>query len=75
MKLRPRIERVIFELTATNGARRCTRRGLAAADFQAKMAATAYNLKLWLRKLNLSSRPRRSWRVPGNVLPGVNAAS
>ena len=75
MKLRPRIERVIFELTAYNGARRCTRRGLAAADFQAKMAATAYNLKLWLRKLNLSSRPRRSWRVPGNVLPGVNDAS
>ena len=44
-KLRPRIERIIFELTHYNGARRCRRRGLIAADFQAKMAAAVYNLK------------------------------
>ena len=50
MKQRPQIERVIFELTNYNGARRCRRRGLAAADFQAKMCAVAYNVKLWARK-------------------------
>ncbi len=51
MKLRPRVERVIFELTHYNGARRCRRIGLDNADFQAKMCATAYNLKLWMRRL------------------------
>ncbi len=38
MKQRPLIERVIFELTHYNGARRCRRRGLLGADFQAKPA-------------------------------------
>jgi hypothetical protein len=52
MKRRPRVERVILELTHYNGARHCRRRGLANADFQAKMCATAYNLKLWMRKLS-----------------------
>ena len=64
MKLRPRIERIIFELTHYNGARRCQRHGLAAADFQAKMASTAYNLKLWMRKLDNPTRQRRAWQVP-----------
>ena len=54
MKLRPLVERVIFELTHYNGARRCRRRGMANADFQAKMCATAYNLKLWMRRLTHS---------------------
>lgn len=62
MKLRPRIERVIFELTHYNGARQCQRRGLVAADYQAKMAAVCYNLKLWMRKLEPGARPRKSWR-------------
>lgn len=51
MKLRSRIERVIFELTHYHGARRCRRRGLLAADFQAKMCALVYNLKLLVRRV------------------------
>jgi len=50
-KLRQRIERVIAELVRYNGARRCRRVGLIAADWQAKMSATAYNLKWWMRRL------------------------
>lgn len=52
MQQRPLIERIVFELTHYNGARRCRSRGLAKADFQAKMCATAYNLKLWMRKIS-----------------------
>jgi hypothetical protein len=51
MKQRPLVERVIFELTHYNGARRCRGIGLDYADWQAKMCAMAYNLKLWMRKL------------------------
>jgi hypothetical protein len=51
MKQRPLIERIIFELTHYNGARRCRKRGTANADWQAKMSAVAYNLKLWMRKI------------------------
>ena len=50
-KLRPRIERVVAALVRYNGARRARRRRLEAADWQAKMAATAYNLKWWMRRL------------------------
>lgn len=50
MKLRPKIERVIFELTHYNGARNCRARGKLNADWQARMSATAYNLKHWVRK-------------------------
>lgn len=50
MHLRPRVERVIFELTHYNGARHCRRRGLANANFQARMCAVSYNLKLWIRR-------------------------
>ncbi len=49
MKLRPMIERVIFELTHYNDARVCRRTGLNNADWQARMTATAYNLKHWIR--------------------------
>jgi hypothetical protein len=49
MKLRPGVERVIAGLTRYNGARRCQRRGLANADYQAKMNGMAFNLKTWLR--------------------------
>ena len=49
MKLRPMVERIIFELTHYNDARECRRVGLANADWQARMAATAYNLKHWIR--------------------------
>jgi hypothetical protein len=50
-KLRQRIERIIAELVRYNGARRCRRFGLRPADWQAKMSATAYNLKWWMRRV------------------------
>lgn len=60
MKQRPLIERIVFELTNYYGARRCRGRGLHKADWQAKMAAVAYNLNLWMRKLSRleAARPR-----------------
>jgi len=63
MKQRPLVERVIFELTHYNGARHCRRRGLAYADWQAKMSAVAYNLKYWMRRLfsRLKPRARRAY--------------
>jgi len=64
MKLRPRVERVIFELTHYNGARLCRRRGLEHSDWQAKTCATAYNLKLWVRKATLRGKgalPAAAW--------------
>jgi hypothetical protein len=48
MKLRPHIERIIAGLVLHCGARSARFRGLAKVDFQAKMCATAYNLKRWL---------------------------
>jgi len=53
MKLRPHIERIIAGLVLHNGARRARFRGLVKVDFQVKMAATAYNIKRWLKKLTL----------------------
>jgi hypothetical protein len=58
MKQRPLVERVIFELTHYNGARQARRRGLENADWQAKMNATAYNLKYWMRRLYSHLKPR-----------------
>jgi len=51
MQLRPLVEQIIAALTRHNGARRARRRGERAADFQAKMAAMAFNIKRWLRLL------------------------
>jgi len=53
MKLRPLIERIIAALTRYNGARRARSRGQPKADFQAKMNATAANIKRWLRLRDL----------------------
>jgi hypothetical protein len=58
MKIRSKIERVIFELTHYNGARHCRKRGVENADWQSKMCATAYNIKLWVRRL-YSPTPRK----------------
>jgi hypothetical protein len=58
MKQRSLVERVIFELTHYNGARHCRKRGVDNADWQAKMCATAYNIKLWMRRLYSYVRPR-----------------
>ena len=51
MKLRPIIEQIIAGLTRYNGARRARRRGNDKADFQAKMNATAFNIKRWMSLL------------------------
>jgi hypothetical protein len=62
MKKRPLVERVIFELTHYNGARQCRRRGHDFADWQAKMSATAYNIKFWMRRLfsgTIRHKPQR----------------
>lgn len=56
MRQRPLIERVIFELTHYNGARHCRRRGAENADWQARMCAVSYNLKLWMRKIGRAGR-------------------
>lgn len=48
MALRPHIERIIACLVRYNHARTTRKAGLHNADFQVKMAATAYNLKHWL---------------------------
>ena len=49
LKRRSGIERIIANLTRYHGARDAQRRGLSKADFQAKMNATAFNLRQWLR--------------------------
>ena len=54
-RLRQRIERIIAELVRYNGARRARRRGLAAADWQALMSASAYNLKWWMRRVEMAA--------------------
>ena len=67
MHLRPGVERVIACLVRYNGAREIQGYGLARADFQVKMAATAYNpstgsghrLKHWLVCLCQRERAQR----------------
>jgi len=49
MKLRPLIERVIYNLTNIHSGRRASRTGKRNADFQARMNATAFNLRQWMR--------------------------
>lgn len=59
MKLRSQVERVIACLVRYNGARETQGYGLTRADFQVKMAATAYNLKHWLVLLLEQERAQR----------------
>ena len=65
LRQRSTVERIIAALVRYNGARQARRRGLQKTDFQMKMAATAYNLKKWMRLLDqrtvaarLQSNPR-----------------
>ncbi len=60
MRLRPIIEQIIAGLTRYNGARRARRRGNHNADFQAKMNATAFNIKRWMRLLDQAAVARPS---------------
>lgn len=69
MKLRPEIERVIAGLVLHNGARYARFRGQMKVDFQVKMAATIYNVKHLLVRLDeLAGRRRRPvrrlWGLP-----------
>jgi len=57
MKRRPHVERIIAALVRYNGARQARRCGQVKADFQAKMNATAYNIKRWLRLSSSASQP------------------
>jgi IS5 family transposase len=52
LRQRATVERIIAALVRYNGARQARRRGLKKTDFQMKMAATAYNLKKWMRLLD-----------------------
>lgn len=58
LKKRPHVERIIASLVNHNGARRAKRRGLKAADFQAKMAGMAHNAK-WLVKQLLDKEKKQ----------------
>jgi hypothetical protein len=55
MKQRPLIERIIFNLTHYFGARHARSTGLTKANFQLRMAATAFNLRQLIR---LPRRPK-----------------
>ena len=59
-KRRPRVERFVATLVRYHGARHARRRGLRAADFQVKGAATALNLKRWVRLRQSRTSPAQS---------------
>ena len=60
MRLRPAIERIIACLVRYHGARHATGYGLANADYQAHMAAMAFNLKTWAKLTNEKRKPKRT---------------
>lgn len=61
--LRPRVERIVAELTRYNGARRAHGKGEACADFQLKMSSMAYNLKWWVRRVQRANAPPKKRRT------------
>ncbi len=50
IKQRPGVERIIYNLTNIHGARRCHSVGLEKANFQLRMAATAFNIRQFIRQ-------------------------
>lgn len=60
MRLRPAIERIIACLVRYHGARRATSYGVANADYQAHMDATAFNLKTWVTLTRQRRKPKRA---------------
>jgi transposase len=64
MKQRAHIERIIAALVRFNGARHAESFGLEHADYQARMAATAYNLKRWTILIRRLQRQERRFLVP-----------
>lgn len=72
MSLRPQIERVISGLVLHNGARCARFRGSVKVDFQAKMNATAYNLKRWVSLLeDKPIKKRRRFNAPPPQQPAL----
>lgn len=60
IKLRPRIEGTIANLTRHDGAGRAKGVGTLKADFQAKMCGVVHNLKLWVRLSTQRRTPARA---------------
>jgi len=56
LKQRSIIERIIANLVRYHGARHARRRGQSKCDFQAKMNATAFNIRQWLRRLERQAK-------------------
>ena len=68
MKLRPHAERIIAALVRYNGARHARSLGLKNADFQVRMAATAFNLKRWLAlSLDQEQEAKRRAKPPPDL--------
>lgn len=63
MKFRSTIERIIAALVRYNEARVAHSKGVAKADFQARMAATAFNLKKW-HKLRRQRENATHYKAP-----------
>lgn len=63
MHFRSTIERIIAALVRYNDARHAHSTGTANADFQARMAATAFNLKKW-HKLTLEKEKAARYKPP-----------
>ena len=60
MRLRPAIERIIACLVRYHDARRAHSYGLHNADYQAHMAAMAFNLKTWVTLTRERRKPKRA---------------
>ncbi len=75
MKLRPQVERIIAILVLHQDARRARFRGQAKVGFQARMCATAYNLKRWvaLRRQQQQNKPPKKRRRLGAPQPAQAA--
>jgi transposase len=71
VKLRPLVERIIAALVRYNGARRARRRGLDKADFQAKMNATAFNIKRWIKLLTQAPCPASRSQAEACLVTGA----
>ena len=67
MKQRSHIERIIAALVRFNGARYAESYGLEHADYQARMAATAYNLKRWAVLTRQRERHKRRIVAPSST--------
>ncbi len=64
LKKRTLVERIIANLTRYHDARQARRRGRANADYQAKKAGAAFNLRQWLRLRTHRARTQRLADAP-----------